>query len=148
MRKSDMISLTALMTLTKMIYSWLSEFVMRGESFFVLNITTIQLFAHSIRKLISIIFYVSDIWISYWFIIFFNCWNHCFKVGIQSASFLCTEIKYCHYFLRLKLRSKIFLIQQFFKMAVSKSVSRSTKLTMFSTSLNVNDMFFSFTRMM
>ena len=65
MRKNNMISLTALMISTEMIYSRLFESIMLGNDFFVVNITIIQVFAHSIRKSISSIFHVFDIQILY-----------------------------------------------------------------------------------
>ena len=60
MKNDDMMSSTALMTSTKMMYLQLFEFVMRDESFFVINVMITRLLSHSIRKSVSFMFYVFD----------------------------------------------------------------------------------------
>ena len=60
MRNDDMMSLTTLMILTKMMYSRLFESVMRDEDFFIINVMITRLLSHSIRKSISFMFHIFD----------------------------------------------------------------------------------------
>ena len=60
MRNDVIILSTTLITSIEMIYSRLSEFVMRDEDCFVINVITKQLLLHLIQKLILFIFYIFD----------------------------------------------------------------------------------------
>ena len=51
---------TALMTLTKMIYSQLFKSVMRDKDCFIINVIIKRFFLYSIQKSISFIFHVFD----------------------------------------------------------------------------------------
>ena len=143
-----MMSSTTLMIFIDVIYSRLSESVIRDEDFLMINIITKRFLSYFIQKFVSFIFYVSDIWMLYWFRMLFNWWKYCSNVDIQFAFFLCTTINRWRRFLKSKLRSRNRLTQKRSTRAAFKFVSRSTKLTTFSTSLSVNDMFFSFMHMM
>ena len=147
-RKNDMMSSTTLMTSIDVIYLRLFKLIMRDENFLVINITIIQLLSHSIRKLISFMFHVFDNWMSYWFMTLFKRLKYYFKANIQSTFFLFTTIKRYRRFLRSRLRSRYLLIQWIFTRFAFELASRNTKLTIFLMSLNVNERFFSFMRMM
>ena len=60
MKNDDIMSLTTLIILMKMMYLRLFESVMRDEGFFIINVIITRLLSHLIQKLISFMFHVFD----------------------------------------------------------------------------------------